>query len=74
MLQFLNLFNIVHKKHGTIAKVFSSVLLSVSVRRALIGNKLLGWNNMMASIANVNLQEGKNTIIWSFSKNYLYKM
>jgi BarA-like signal transduction histidine kinase len=52
---FPNLYNIVHKKYATTAEVFSTTPLNVSFRRALIGNKLLEWNNLIATIANVNL-------------------
>ena len=53
--KFLNLFNIVRKKHVIAAEVFSTIPLNVSFRRALIGNKLLEQNNLIATIVNVNL-------------------
>jgi hypothetical protein len=39
--RFPNIFNIVHKKKQSVAKVFNTVPINVSFRRALIGNKLL---------------------------------
>jgi hypothetical protein len=47
------LYNIVRKKYATIAKVFSTTPINVSFRRALIGDKLLEWNNLIATMANV---------------------
>ena len=41
--QFPNLFNIVRRKHATIAEVLSSNPLNVSFRRALVGDKLTEW-------------------------------
>jgi hypothetical protein len=59
----MNLFNIVRKKHATVNKVFNTVPLNISFKRALIGNKLLEWNNLIITITNVNLQAGNDTII-----------
>jgi len=56
--RFPNLYNIVRKKHATVAKVFNTTPLNVSFRWALIGNILLEWNNRIATIANVNRREG----------------
>ena len=61
--KFVNLFNIVRKKHATVDEVFNTVPLNISFRRALIGNKLLEWNNLIITITNVNLQAGNDTII-----------
>lgn len=53
--RFPNFFNIVYKKYATIAEVFSTSPLNVSFRRTTIGNKLLECNNLIATMANVNL-------------------
>ena len=55
-------------KHA-VAEVFNTVPINVSFRWALIGNKLLEWINLIATIANVNLQAEKDTIIWTSSKS-----
>lgn len=39
--RFANLFNILCKKHATIAEVFNTISLIVSFGRALIGSRLL---------------------------------
>jgi hypothetical protein len=63
-------FNIVCKKHATVAEVFNTTpLINVSFMRPLIGNKLLEWNNLIATIVNINLQAGKDTITWTLSKS-----
>jgi hypothetical protein len=59
----MNLFNIVRKIHATVGEVFNTVPLNISFRRALTGNKLLEWNNLIITITNVNLRAGKDTIV-----------
>jgi len=41
--KYLNLFNLVHKKQATVAKVFNSMPLNVCLlgRQSLAGNKLV---------------------------------
>ena len=60
--QFPNLFNIVRKKHITVAEVLSSNPLNVSFRRALVGVKLTEWYNLVASLIHINLNEGMNLV------------
>ena len=72
MSQYPNLYNIVRKKHATVADVFSAIPLNISFRRSLVGNKLLEWRNLVATIAQVNLNEGIDVFIWSLHKNGMF--
>ncbi|WVZ96321.1 hypothetical protein U9M48_041976 [Paspalum notatum var. saurae] len=64
-----NLFNIVRKKHATVADVFRSSPLNISFRRALVGNKLQEWHNLVANLMFVNLEEGNDTFVWGLNKS-----
>ena len=55
--QFPNLFNIVQRKHATVAKGLSSNPLNVSFRRTLVGDKLTEWYSLVASLVHINLYE-----------------
>ncbi|WVZ91890.1 hypothetical protein U9M48_038003 [Paspalum notatum var. saurae] len=64
-----NLFNIVRKKHATVAEVFRSSPLNISFKRALVGNKLHEWHNLVANLLSVNLEEGNDTFVWGLHKS-----
>ncbi|WVZ51322.1 hypothetical protein U9M48_002476, partial [Paspalum notatum var. saurae] len=74
-----NLFTIVRRKHATVEEVLRTNPYNVSFRRALIRNKFNEWHNLVARIAFVNLQEGKDQFVWGlhnkghFSVNSMYK-
>ena len=46
-VRFPALFNIVRRKHDSVATVLSSIPLNVSFRRALVGNNLRSWNQIV---------------------------
>lgn len=62
-IQYPNLFNIVRKKQAIVAEVLNSTPLNVSFRKALVGNKLLEWQSLVARVAFINLNEGQDTFI-----------
>jgi hypothetical protein len=66
--QYPCLYNITRKKHLSIASGFSSVPLNITFRRALVGDKLLKWNELVARIAFVQLDDRQDSIKWSLSK------
>ncbi|WVZ53448.1 hypothetical protein U9M48_004388, partial [Paspalum notatum var. saurae] len=66
--KYPNLFSIVRKKHAAVANVLSSSPLNISFRRGLVGNKLLEWHNLVASLVHVNLKEGTNIFTWGLRK------
>ena len=55
--QYPTLFNIVQKKHATIASVFDRVPLNVSFRRTLTGHTLTLWNDLVPRISHVHLND-----------------
>jgi hypothetical protein len=64
-LQYPTLYNIVWHKQATIASILSTTLLNVSFRRALVGNKLLEWQHLVARIANIQLQVRRDILFYS---------
>jgi len=52
-MEYPNLFNIVLAKSMLRLHTLSTVQLNASFRRALLGNKLLEWNNLVARVANI---------------------
>jgi len=71
-IQYPNLFNIVWKKQATVADVLNSTPLNVSFRRALVGNKLLEWQSLVARVVFINLNEGRDIFIWNLNNNGLF--
>jgi hypothetical protein len=49
-----SLYNIARKKHISIAHVFRSAPLNITFRRALVGDKLRRWNELVAKVAFVH--------------------
>jgi hypothetical protein len=73
-IQYPNLFNIVRKKQATVVDVLIFIPLNVSFRRALVGNKLLEWQSLVARVAFINLNEGWDTFIWNLNNNCLFSV
>jgi len=69
-----NLYNVVRKKEAMVSEILNSVPLNVSFRRTIIGIKLLEWNHLVARIANVNFQLGRDIATWSLNKNGSYSV
>ncbi|WVZ50605.1 hypothetical protein U9M48_001845, partial [Paspalum notatum var. saurae] len=65
------LFTIVRSKHATVVEVLRTNPYNVSFRRALTGNKFNEWHNLVARIASVNLQEGRDQFVWGFAKGVI---
>ena len=63
--KFPALFNIVRRKHDTIAQVCNSSPLNILFRRNLTGNNLRNWNRIVASLLEFNIQDGRDQLIWS---------
>jgi len=54
--QYPQLYNIVRKKHDTVADVLSIQIPNISWRRDLIGNKLISWNNLLSRLEGIELR------------------
>jgi hypothetical protein len=53
--QYPSVYNIARKKRIIVAQVFSSRPLNFTFRRALVGDKLAKWNELVSRIAFVQL-------------------
>ena len=56
------------KKHISVANAFASTPLNISFRRSLVGEKLLKWNELVAKIAFVQLDDLQDSIKWSLTR------
>jgi hypothetical protein len=52
-------------KHISVANAFASTPLNISFKRSLVGEKLLKWNELVAKIAFVQLDDLQDSIKWS---------
>jgi hypothetical protein len=61
------LYNIV--QHATVANTLGVPLNNVSFRRALVGIKLVEWNDLVARAVNINLQVGQDRFFFLLENN-----
>jgi hypothetical protein len=73
-LKYPALFNIVHRKHDTVANILHTTPLNVSFTRALLGNNLENWNRIVSLLAILNLQEDRDMFIWSLQSSGLFSV
>ena len=66
--QYPALYNLVIRKHDTVSKVMSSTPLNVSFRRALRGNNLVNWHELVTKVAGVQLVDQSDMFVWSLKK------
>ncbi|WVZ70181.1 LOW QUALITY PROTEIN: hypothetical protein U9M48_018867 [Paspalum notatum var. saurae] len=67
--QYPSLFNIVMKKNSLVAHVLSTNSLNISLRRALVGDKFIKWNELVARVAHVQLDGHHDKAVWSLTKH-----
>ena len=58
-----------HIKHDTVANIMSTTPLNISFQRALVGNKLVAWHDLVAKIANISLNDQIDSFRWLQTKN-----
>ena len=61
--------HVARKKQSTVAEVMSTTPLNISFRRAIVGQKLIEWNNLILRLANITLPNENDYFIWSLHKN-----
>jgi hypothetical protein len=61
--KFPVLFNIVRRKQDSIAIVMSSPLLNISFQRNLVSANLTNWNQIVASLQQVNLSQERDMFV-----------
>lgn len=64
-----NLYNIVRKKSATVSKVLGSNPLNVAFRRSLVGNNLIAWHQLVATVMNTQLMDRRDIFRWSLSQD-----
>jgi hypothetical protein len=67
--KYPSLFSIVRRKNASIANVMGSIPLNVTFRRALVGQNLIRWHNLCASIVHINLTDEDDIFRWNFHQN-----
>ena len=70
--QYPALFNIVRKKHATVALVFDKVPLNVSFRRTLTGHILILWHDLVARISHVLLNDNADVFRWNLNQSGMF--
>jgi hypothetical protein len=73
-VKYPSLYNIVRDRHATVSKVLTTIPLNIHFRRALVGNNLLDWLNLVAQISNVVLEVGSDYFRWSLTKSGLFSV
>ena len=66
--KYPSLYKIVRHPHATVASVLATRPLNLSFRRALVDNKLIEWQNLVAQIAQFQLVGGSDTFRWNLTK------
>jgi hypothetical protein len=74
MKQFPALFNIARTKNQTVASMLSTTPLNIFFRRALVGDKLRMWLELVALLVNVNLSDAEDNWEWKLGKNSAFSV
>ena len=69
-----SLYNIARRKQSTVAVVLRLVPINITFKRALVGNKLLDWQDLIGRIAGINLQDGKDSFCWDLHSNGMFSV
>jgi hypothetical protein len=67
--EYSALYNIVHRKSDTIAKVIETSPPNMMFRRDLLGQILVSWNALLQRLANVYLQNRPDEFHWNLHEN-----
>jgi hypothetical protein len=70
--KYPHLYRIVRHKHTSVASVLSTVPLNISFRRSLLGNTLQSWHKLVATIANVRLNDREDIFRWGLNQNGMF--
>jgi hypothetical protein len=67
--KYPSLYSIVRRKNSSVVSVMSIVPLNVSFTRALVGQNLIRWLNLCASIVHVNITEEDDIFRWNLHQS-----
>jgi hypothetical protein len=76
MCQYHTLYQIARKKSDTMANVLRSILLNISFPRAIVGNNLALWYNLVGQLAHISLTSENDRLKWTLtaSKSSLFDL
>jgi len=69
-----SLYNIARRKQSIVAEVLRSGPINITFRRALVGNKLLDWQDLIGRIASINLQDGRDSFCWDLHSSGMFSV
>ena len=67
--KYPSLYKVVRNPHVTVASVLATRPLNLYFMRALVDNKLVEWQNLVAQIAHVQLVGGSDTFRLNLTKS-----
>jgi hypothetical protein len=67
--KYPHLYRIVRHKDISVVSVFSTVPLNISFRRSLLEDTLQSWHELVATIANVRLNNRDDIFSWGLNQN-----
>nr|AAP04197.1 hypothetical protein [Oryza sativa Japonica Group] len=67
--KYPSLYAIVRRRLSSIATVIGSVPLNVAFRRALVGQNLVYWHELCASIVHIQLNRSSDCFRWNYHQN-----
>jgi hypothetical protein len=71
---FSTLYNIVRKKSASIISVLSTKPLNIAFSRSMMGVNLQAWYNVVSMIADVHLNNQRDSFVWWLHQNGLFSV
>jgi hypothetical protein len=69
MVKYPSLYQIVRKKQVSVASVLHSIPLNISFRRALTGERLELWKELVRQVCDVSLNGQRDAFLWNLTKD-----
>lgn len=66
---YRKLYQVVRHQQDVIETTMPITSLNISFHRALVGDKLIEWQNLVGKIAQVNLTNERDTLFWNIHKS-----
>ena len=67
IVKYPSLYKVVRDPDATVARVLATRPFNLYFRRALVDNKMVEWQNLVAQIAHVQLVDGSDTFRWNLT-------
>jgi hypothetical protein len=65
--QYPHLYNIVHRKHNTVATVMSLTPINIGFQRQLTGNKWDEWIHLCQRLMEINFNDEQDKFVWGLT-------